>query len=610
MDVITSREMRIPDWVRQVLSGFGDRTTPHNEVQIADALDAVRKDKGNLSDEDWKGFLAERSAFMFIERADEGSAWGTYFAPMAVFTKDDGTELRVPEVEELDADVVAWWEQRAKSVSNPLMRARYADLVWDLDRIITKRRRQYQYAQVAIDAYITAAEQQFYTMDIEGLGWLRRALNLSLSIDDKERQRQVVNSIFALYDKVLDPHHIGVWVFPFDCLYDKEGLLTPEQEARLITDLETMLARTSGGERAEEFDPFGAEAAAERLARHYNRQNDKSNVKRVIRSYGQAFEKISRDASPMLAMAWLQPVVERYEQEGLKEEAERLQNLSAEKGRNIGDDLKSISVKTEVKREDVDSLVEHLIGADDIVKSLCRIGEYFIPKADDARQFLERMRAETPLLSMIPIIRVQSDGRPSARIDSLDEDAEGRLQAQLAQAVGFSQPFLSHTLEKVREKYTPSVDDILNALYASPLFIESRRELLQEGLLAYQQEDYIKAIHVLVPQVEQTFRNLLALLRIPSEKTVKRHPGIMDVKNMNDVLSDERVKQALTKNLWRYLAVLYVDRRGLNLRNDLAHGLVGARAFNRQTADLVFHTFLALSLMRAWEGKQQTNGVD
>jgi Domain of unknown function (DUF4209) len=136
------------------------------------------------------------------------------------------------------------------------------------------------------------------------------------------------------------------------------------------------------------------------------------------------------------------------------------------------------------------------------------------------------------------------------------------------------------------------------------LFTESRRELLREGLVAYEREDYVKAIHVLVPQVEQTLRNLLVLLRIPPEKTVKRHPGITDVKSMNDVLGDERVQQVLTENLWRYLAVLYIDRRGgLNLRNDLGPGLVGPNAFNRSIADRVFHSLLTLSLMRTPETK-------
>jgi hypothetical protein len=154
-------------------------------------------------------------------------------------------------------------------------------------------------------------------------------------------------------------------------------------------------------------------------------------------------------------------------------------------------------------------------------------------------------------------------------------------------------------LEKLRERYAPSIDDLLSYLCQSPLLAQTRRELLEQGLRAYEQGDFTKAVHVLVPQIEQSLRNLLGLLRIPTTKTIPRHPGVQDVKSMNDVLSDSRVQQVMTENLWRYLSVVYIERRGgLNLRNDLAHGLVDPKAFNRSTADRVFHTLLALSLMR------------
>jgi hypothetical protein len=67
---------------------------------------------------------------------------------------------------------------------------------------------------------------------------------------------------------------------------------------------------------------------------------------------------------------------------------------------------------------------------------------------------------------------------------------------------------------------------------------------------------------------------------------------------MNDVLSDERMREVLTEDIWRYLTVLYVDKRGFNLRNDLAHGLLSAKAFTRPLADCVFHSLLTLSLIR------------
>ncbi len=46
----------------------------------------------------------------------------------------------------------------------------------------------------------------------------------------------------------------------------------------------------------------------------------------------------------MLAVSWLQPIVERYEQEGLKSEANALQLMMVEKGKNIADDLRKYEV--------------------------------------------------------------------------------------------------------------------------------------------------------------------------------------------------------------------------------------------------------------------------
>ena len=592
-------KIRIPDWVQGVLDGYENKGKPHNEVQISDALRQAARAHEDMPPEDFKGYHSEWAAFLFMERPRKDSLWGTFFAPMMTATRDDGRKLLSPDIADLNAEVVTRWEERALSVKDPVMRARYADLVWDLKRAITNERPSHEFAQIATEAFLEATAASLYTMDIEGVQWLQRALDLALTINDKEKAQRTVKFMFEFYDRILDPLHAGVWIFPFDTLYDKKGLLTPEQEGRIISDLEKMLERTSGKGKPEEFDPFGAQAAAERLARHYNSGNDRTGVQRVIKTYGQSFEKIAKEASPMLAMAWLQPVVERYEQEGLKQDAEQLQLLSAKKGERISDDLKQYSVKVELKQKDMDDLVGHLLGSGDLRKSLDRIAHYFIPKADEAQKLLEKIKTDAPLMSMIPITIIEKDGRPTAKIGSVDEDAEGRLYKQLGETISFYQPFLVFVLEKLRERYAPSVEDVLGYLGQSPLFAGGHRELLQEGLHAYEQADFVKAIHVLVPQVEQSLRNLLGLLRIPTTKTVARHPGIEDVKSMNDVLGDARVRQAMTENLWRYLSVVYIERRGgLNLRNDLAHGLVGANAFNRSVADRVLHTMLALSLMR------------
>lgn len=595
--------MKIPAWVQDLLSRFEKRTAPFQEVEIAEALGSIRKGHGDLSDEDFKGFVAEWSAFLFGERRGKDSVWGTYFSPMMSATKADGSDFHSPDIKNLDVVDVAHWEERAKNCTNPVMRARYSDLVWDLKERITGEKPSPEYARIAVDAYLESTDRKFYSMEVMGIQWLGRALDLSRSINDSERTRRIVDFMFEFYDRVAQTKLVGTWLFLFDNLYG-EKFVTPEQESRIVDQLERMLATTADVTRSDDgvyrnLDPWGAEAAAQRLAQHYRRKNDKSNVERVIKAYGQSFEHMAREASPMMASAWLQPVVERYEQEGLKADAERLQVVASDKAKNMVSDLKTVSASVEVKQADVDKLIEELIGSGDPKTSLARIAGYFIPRADDARKLLDTLRTDAPFLSMIPISIVERDGSSTARIGSLDEDAEGHLHRQLGQTVEFYRPFLEYALSKFKERYHPTVESILDFLWESPLYAESRSELLGDGLSAYEQGDFVKAIHVLVPQIEHTLRHFVGRIGLPSRKSVRNHPGITDAKNMNDILSDPRVQEKLTENLWRYLTVVYIDRRGLNLRNNLAHGLTSATDFNRHVADLVFHTLLALSLMRA-----------
>jgi hypothetical protein len=121
---------------------------------------------------------------------------------------------------------------------------------------------------------------------------------LAKTINDQALVSRAVEAILAFRDDVLNPAEIGVWIAPFDLLYEGRGMLTETQQSKIITDLEAMLALVSSRTDGH-FDPFGAQAAAERLARHYERRGERHQVHRVIKTYGGAFEAIAKDASPV-----------------------------------------------------------------------------------------------------------------------------------------------------------------------------------------------------------------------------------------------------------------------------------------------------------------------
>src|SRR6266849_6614325 len=97
-----------------------------------------------------------------------------------------------------------------------------------------------------------------------------------------------------------------------------------------------------------------------------------------------------------------------------------------------------------------------------------------------------------------------------------------------------------------RTGHHPSTDDVLSFLSKSPLFANLRPDLLRDGLAAYEQGDFVKAIHVLIPQVECALREFLGRLGVPTRKPVRNHPGVNEAKNMNDILADPRMRTVLS----------------------------------------------------------------
>jgi hypothetical protein len=590
-------QMTIPEWLQPTLAHFEQRTDPFMEVEVGESIASSKREKGDISEAELKVLLAEHSAFMFMERAEGDSVWGTYFAPLFEGTREDGVTVRMPDIEELDGETVAHWKARANDTPNPLMRARYADCVWDLGKAISGEKPPHEFARMAADTYISATEGRRYKSEINGVVWLARALSLGKSINDQQLVSRAVEAILAFRDRVFNPAHVGVWIAPFDLLYEGKGLLTTDQESKIINDLEMALAIASS-RTAGHFDPFGAQAAAERLAKHYNRRGQRDQVHRVIKDYGGAFESIAKEASPMLATAWLQPVIERYEQEGLNVEANEAQLLSIEKGKHLADDLKQYGVEIELKQDDLDRIVAMLLTQGDLEQSLQKIAHYFTPDVASAQQTVQRIRTDAPLISLIGVQFVDQSGRITAKIGATEEDIEGRLYQQLARSIGFYNILLEYVIQMLKESFTPTINDLLAWIYASPVFLEAQRPFLEDGLKAYLGGDFLKAVHVLVPQVEQALRNLLALIRVSPYKTVRGHSGISDVKSMSNALEDGTLRSVLPENVWRYLTVFYVERRGINLRNNLAHGLVSHAAFTQALSDRVFHSLLVMILVR------------
>ncbi len=86
----------------------------------------------------------------------------------------------------------------------------------------------------------------------------------------------------------------------------------------------------------------------------------------------------------MLAMAWLQRVIERYEQMGLRSEAERLARFAAEKGLGTPKNLKTCSAEIAIPVETIESYATSILGDKELEGVLSRLAAFFQPDPQNA----------------------------------------------------------------------------------------------------------------------------------------------------------------------------------------------------------------------------------
>jgi len=303
----------LPSAAKAVFDRYEISREPFHEHELASTVQSAAGPPDSLTPEQRHAVWLEISALYFMPCSKPGgSIWETYFGPSMSGSTKDGVEVHSPDITQADEATIAYWASRSDEAHHPILRARYADLVWDFTALVAKRRPDVTFARTAIDAYVEAIENQIYFHDSQAEDFAARALNLALSINDKAQVQRVKDMFFALHAAIGDVTKRGLWWILFDNLYNSPGVaLTDPERQSIIDGLEHVLQITTDRNQ-EHFDPWAAQGAAERLERRYRQAGQMTEVHRVVRAYGQAFESAANDANAMLAVAWLQQVFDKY----------------------------------------------------------------------------------------------------------------------------------------------------------------------------------------------------------------------------------------------------------------------------------------------------------
>lgn len=582
-----------PTRLREVLERFERSPDPFHTYDVTGAIHELESAFRSGGDPVPDDLLAELIAFELVpDYRHTETGWGTYYGPAVV---NQGREY--PGLACITPAVVEHWTNRARTARHPLLRIRYADVVWDLSRKAGATACPPDVPRVMIDAAVEAATGRAFPHDVDAIRQLRRALSVATSLRDQVRVQRVRDAIIAFEDLIAVDHLPGLWGFSFDLLIEESRSVSlPEElEQKLIADLEARLTRLVARDRADApADPRYVELVALRLARYYRRCQRRGDVKRVLNLYAATYLRAGSTVHPLVASASLKKVHDTLLGFDMREEAEATLVAYREVAQKTREELHPITTSVTIDRAEVDAFLDEMTDGDwDEV--FFRLAGHYLPRRDEERQRLEdTMKGKIHGLFGQTVLG--HDGRAVAGVGSLEQDPEGNLVRHTAQMMGYVTWSIRAVVERLRTSRQLSVGNVVSFVYRSPIFDSSKRPIVEAGLRAYLAGDWVVAIHLLVPQIEDAVRQLVLMT---GGQTMKkgRNDGLL-LRNLDELLRDERADQILGTDATFYLRVLLTDQRGWNVRNDVAHGIAPFENFNAGPADRLFHVMLLLGSLR------------
>ena len=543
---------------------------------------------------------AECSAYadVFLERAKESRAVGdeevarawTILAdlcqvalrpgepnePFRPMWEDPGGRTMVPG--DMDRESAAAVRQLGLAANDGELRARLLDVTWD-------RVRDPEAARQAVKSYLAAAKALFdpeqwtqYAARIE------RAARLARQLSDQSLLDEVLGEI---EDRVVE-------LDGADPLFLSCRLMELLQEFDCGDPASMRDIAAKGARLAEARSDFERARTYHDLVVGWSRRAGDDEGERGARiakagSLLRQGEHCSGRGEELVATHWLEKAHEAYRNiPGMRERANevygQLRASQRQAAKSMGRITTEIPDATQLIKHARDCVAEKplreaLLG----LATVARVTD-FEHETQSARELMERY----PLQGLFGGAVMDHSGRVVARTRPAfaadEKEFDLALWERVVQHVDLRYQLITQTgivpaMKQMNFEHSLALEDMVDLVVDNPFVPAGQEELFARGFLAGFRWNLAEGLSILVPQLENSLRHVLG--QAGREVTKRDKHGLQNYIQMGVMLSEYRaeLEMILGKDVVRELKVLFVDQLGVDLRNQIAHGLMRYEQF-------------------------------
>lgn len=579
-----------PDALVGQLEGDIDRTRLRLQRarvfrRVAELLRAQGRDiEGQRAE--WQAWLFD---FMLVPRDERRSRGYGRFAPMI-----EMNGRAYPHVDVFPPESLLAFKDELDRSTNPIHRAMYADFIWDQrEKYPGQRRDTVEAARAAIDAYLEAARQYRQNKWDDQLGdALDRAAELAMSLRDTDRIGLCMQECFRLAEELIaEQQHPAVrWAIDVLETLQRFTRHLSSQDHEMIVSL----AEAGAGFYAAEGDHHIQRSFMEVLAKSQRVLGRPDHVADTLTRRAETFVAEAEQATRSLAkMHFLGEALQAYQQLGDAGRTDQLKRQLSQAGLDAIAEMTTVSAEVRVPAEVAEAWVNKLLALslEEALKVLAAT-KRFVPKVEQVRHEAALQRQRHPLQYLGSRHTLDSAGRIVQKAVS-DEEQVAASEADVYRFDLVIRDWeLGRAFDRLELERGLTAETFMLFLHSHPIFEPATLDVVAVGIERYFAGDYVSALHVLVPQLEDTLRDILARLGI---SRISVQEGITLEKRLDVVLTTAELRQVLGEDLATYLERFLVRRESDNLRNRTAHGLLKLEDCTRELVHRVLYCYLQLA---------------
>lgn len=510
------------------------------------------------------------------------------FGPMMV---GDGKRTMIPA--DLSDEHLQELQATFEDIDEPEYRARIGDVLW-------LRRKDPNAARIAVGAYLQAGKNlehpEKWTASMERY---ERAVRLARQIDSKGELPKAVLS--HLESRVIAYNGSDPLFFSYKALE-----LLAEFRYGDFPALAEIAGHVAERSRADG-DFRRARSYYEAQAKHLKlaKENGRSEASRVAAARSFVEEAEAREANGEYMAAhsfWGEAIRAFRDRSSLRGEIPELQRRYSNAGQRLRDEMSEISSdEIDISKyvNDSRTAVRDLPWEDAFYEFISLVP---LINPSELRKSTEEGISKNPIHATIATNIYDASGRkvgvrPSAFTEN-KEEYEKAITGLMEQNASLHRQITVHaniapaSKQLTEDHYIDQklFDSVLND---SALIPEERRELFYQAFVAGFQWDFLTALHILIPQVENSLRHVLEQHGVKPVNI--DNDGIEEVWGIERLLSHPHIIQIIGEDFVFELRSLLVERLGPNLRNLFAHGALSPGGFRGETAFYLWWVILRLA---------------